>query len=49
MGLKLMKVSDYLCGEADETFITAKLVSLIMVVELVLGFKVHMAGFTLEG
>ena len=49
MVFKLMKVSDYLCGKADKTFITAKLVSPIVVIELVFCFKVLMAGFTLKG
>ena len=48
MCFKLMKVSDYLCGKADKTFITAKLVSLVVVIELVFCFKVLMACFTLK-
>ena len=45
---KLVEVSYYLGGKADETFITAKLMSIIVVIELFFCIKFLMAGFTLK-
>ena len=49
MSFKLMKVSDYLGGEANKTFITTIFVCIIVAIELVFCFKCLMAGFTLKG
>ena len=35
--------------EADETFITTEVVSIVMLIELVFSFKGLMASFTLKG
>ena len=49
MGFKFMKVSKFLGCVANKAFIATKLVSIVVVIELVFCFKVLMAGFTLKG
>ena len=44
-----MKVSNYLCCEAEIAFITTKVVSLVVVIELIFRIKGFVARFTLNG
>ena len=46
MDFKPMKISNYLCSEADTTFITTEL-STVMFIKLVFIVKGLMASFTL--
>ena len=48
MGFKFMKVSKYLGCVANKAFIATKLVSIVVIIELVFCCKDRMAGFTLK-
>ena len=48
MVFKLMKVSDYLCCKTEITFITTKVVSIVVVIELVC-VKCFVESFSLNG
>ena len=48
MGIKFMEVSKNLGGETNKTFVAAKLMGIVMIIELIFCCKDLMTGFTLK-